>query len=205
MTEQPGDDAGAGVFLPGRPRPASAQVPCWITHTNERTHEIIRGGLDRSPMFTGVIEGDRSALLSVDRGQGHAIRRQDVAPDLSRAGRARRRSEIYPNGISTSLPFDMQIALVHSIRGLEQARISASRLRDRIRLLRSARPQELAGNQGDSRDCFSPDRSTARPATKRPPRRDCWRASMPRCRSRWREPLVLRAATRPISACWWTI
>ena len=99
------------------------QVPCWITHTNERTHEIIRGGLDRSPMFTGVIEGVGPALLPVDRGQDPSLRRQGVATRSSSSPRASTTHEIYPNGISTSLPFDVQLDLVRSIPGLENAHI----------------------------------------------------------------------------------
>ena len=89
-------------------------------------------------------------------------------------------NEFYPNGISTSLPFDVQLALVRSITGLGTRAHHAARLRDRIRLLRSARAQELARNEGDRRAVSSPARSTARPATKKPRRRDCSPASMRR-------------------------
>jgi tRNA uridine 5-carboxymethylaminomethyl modification enzyme len=98
------------------------QVPCWITHTNERTHEIIRGGLDRSPLFTGVIKGigPRYCPSIEDK----VVRFADRASHqifLEPEGLAT--NEIYPNGISTSLPFDVQQALVRSIAGCENAHL----------------------------------------------------------------------------------
>ena len=98
------------------------QVPCWITHTNPRTHEIIRAGLDRSPMYTGVIEGVGPRYCpsiedKITRFAGkdsHQIFLEPEGLDTT---------EVYPNGISTSLPFDVQVELVRSIRGLEQAHI----------------------------------------------------------------------------------
>jgi tRNA uridine 5-carboxymethylaminomethyl modification enzyme len=97
-------------------------LPCWITHTNQRTHDIIRGGLDRSPMYTGVIEGVGPRYCpsiedKISRFAGknsHQIFLEPEGLDTH---------EIYPNGISTSLPFDVQLDLVHSIRGLEHAHI----------------------------------------------------------------------------------
>ena len=98
------------------------QLPCWITHTNERTHEIIRGALDRSPMFTGVIQGVGPRYCpsiedKIHRFAGKASHQIFVEPE----GLAT--NELYPNGISTSLPFDAQVDLVHSIRGLERAHL----------------------------------------------------------------------------------
>jgi len=99
------------------------QVSCWITHTNERTHDIIRGGLDRSPMYSGVIEGigprycpsiEDKIVRFADK-SSHQI---FIEPEGLET------HEIYPNGISTSLPFDVQLALVHSIRGFENAHIT---------------------------------------------------------------------------------
>jgi tRNA uridine 5-carboxymethylaminomethyl modification enzyme len=121
LTEQPGDDPVPVFSFLGDAAQHPRQVPCWIT-TPTRTHEIIRGGLDRSPMYTGRHRGRGSALLPVDRGQDPSLRRQGQPPDLPRAGRPDTH-EIYPNGISTSLPFDVQLALVRSIRGLENAHI----------------------------------------------------------------------------------
>jgi tRNA uridine 5-carboxymethylaminomethyl modification enzyme len=99
-----------------------AQLPCWITQTNERTHEIIRGGLDRSPMFTGVIQGIGPRYCpsiedKVHRFAGKGSHQIFIEPESLST------NELYPNGISTSLPFDVQLDLVHSIRGLEQAHI----------------------------------------------------------------------------------
>jgi tRNA uridine 5-carboxymethylaminomethyl modification enzyme len=98
------------------------QLPCWVTHTNERTHEIIRGGLNRSPMFTGVIQGVGPRYCpsiedKIHRFAGKTGHQIFLEPEgLST-------NEIYPNGISTSLPFDVQLELVRSIRGLEQAHL----------------------------------------------------------------------------------
>ena len=117
------------------------QLPCWITHTNARTHDIIRGGLDRSPMFTGVIEGVGPRYCpsiedKIHRFAGKASHQIFLEPEGLTT------NEIYPNGISTSLPFDVQLELVRSIRGLRAARTSCARLRDRVRLLRPARPAQ---------------------------------------------------------------
>ena len=98
------------------------QVPCWITHTNARTHELIRGALDRSPMFTGVIQGVGPRYCpsiedKIHRFAGKESHQIFLEPEGLSS------NEIYPNGISTSLPFDVQLKLVHSIRGLEHAHI----------------------------------------------------------------------------------
>jgi tRNA uridine 5-carboxymethylaminomethyl modification enzyme len=98
------------------------QRPCWITHTNTRTHEVIRGGLDRSPMFTGVIQGVGPRYCpsiedKIHRFAGKSSHQIFLEPEGLTS------NEIYPNGISTSLPFDVQLELVHSIRGLERAHI----------------------------------------------------------------------------------
>lgn len=98
------------------------QVCCWITHTNERTHEIIRGGLDRSPMYSGVIEGIGPRYCPSIEDKVHRFADKDshqifVEPEGLTT------HELYPNGISTSLPFDVQLALVQSIQGFENAHI----------------------------------------------------------------------------------
>src|SRR3569832_2477132 len=119
---QPGDDPAPVFSFMGRAAMHPEQRPCWITHTTAETHEIIRGGLDRSPMYTGVIEGENPRYCpSIEdksaRGAGGAGRRGGRGPG------GRTTHEIYPNGISTSLPFDVQLAIVRSIPGLEQAHI----------------------------------------------------------------------------------
>jgi tRNA uridine 5-carboxymethylaminomethyl modification enzyme len=122
MEEQPGDDPAPVFSFLGTTDQHPQQLPCWITHTNERTHEIIRGGLDRSPMYTGVIEGVGprycpSVEDKIMRFAGKNSHQIFLEPEgLST-------HEIYPNGISTSLPFDVQLALVRSIRGLENCHI----------------------------------------------------------------------------------
>jgi tRNA uridine 5-carboxymethylaminomethyl modification enzyme len=106
----------------GRPEQHPRQVPCWITHTSERTHEIIRSGFDRSPMFTGVIEGVGPRYCpsiedKVNRFSDKTSHQIFLEPEGLET------NEVYPNGISTSLPFDIQLAAVRSLPGLEQAHI----------------------------------------------------------------------------------
>jgi tRNA uridine 5-carboxymethylaminomethyl modification enzyme len=99
-----------------------AQVPCWITHTNERTHEIIRSGFDRSPMFTGVIEGVGPRYCpSIEDKVNRFADKNSHQIYLEPEGLTTH--EFYPNGISTSLPFDIQIAAVQSMQGLANAHI----------------------------------------------------------------------------------
>ena len=98
------------------------QRPCWITHTNERTHEIIRGGLDRSPMYTGVIEGVGPRYCPSVEDKIHRFASKS-SHQIFLEPEGLNSNEIYPNGISTSLPFDVQLDLVRSIRGLERAHI----------------------------------------------------------------------------------
>jgi tRNA uridine 5-carboxymethylaminomethyl modification enzyme len=123
MAEQPGDDPVPVFSFLGEASQHPRQVPCWITHTNERTHEIIRGGLDRSPMFTGVIEGVGPRYCpsiedKIHRFAGKSSHQIFLEPEGLTV------NEFYPNGISTSLPFDVQYELVRSIKGLEHARIT---------------------------------------------------------------------------------
>jgi tRNA uridine 5-carboxymethylaminomethyl modification enzyme len=122
LQEQPGDDPAPVFSFVGTRAMHPRQLPCWITQTNERTHEIIRGGLDRSPMFTGVIEGvgprycpsiEDKVTRFADR-TSHQIFLEPEGLDTT---------EIYPNGISTSLPFDVQLALVRSMKGCEHAHV----------------------------------------------------------------------------------
>ena len=121
--EQPGDLDPVPVFsFLGHPNQHPRQVPCWITHTNPVVHEIIREGIDRSPMFTGVIEGvgprycpsvEDKIFRFADK-ESHQIFLEPEGLDTH---------EIYPNGISTSLPFDIQIRMVRAIPGLEKAHL----------------------------------------------------------------------------------
>ncbi len=122
LVEQPGDRPEPVFSFQGARAMHPRQLSCWITHTNERTHEIIRGGLDRSPMFTGVIEGVGPRYCpsiedKIHRFAGKAAHQIFLEPEGLDT------HEFYPNGISTSLPFDVQQALVHSIAGLERAHI----------------------------------------------------------------------------------
>src|SRR4029078_7742056 len=98
------------------------QLPCWITHTNSRTHEIIRGGLDRSPMFTGVIQGVGPRYCPSIEDTIHRFADKE-SHQIFLEPEGLETNEVYPNGISTSLPFDVQLDLVHSIPGLEQAHL----------------------------------------------------------------------------------
>lgn len=123
LTRQPGDDPAPVFSCFGSRDTHPRQVACWITHTNERTHDIIRGALDRSPLYSGQIEGtgprycpsiEDKVVRFADK-SSHQIFIEPEGLDTV---------EIYPNGISTSLPFDAQIELVHSIKGFEKAHIT---------------------------------------------------------------------------------
>lgn len=123
MQAQPGDTPTPQFSFMGKPEDHPQQIPCYITHTNEQTHDVIRGGLDRSPMYSGVIEGvgprycpsiEDKVVRFADK-TSHQI---FVEPEGLNT------HEVYPNGISTSLPFDVQVALVQSIKGFENAHIT---------------------------------------------------------------------------------
>ena len=119
---QPGDDPAPVFSFMGSRALHPEQRPCWITHTTERTHDIIRGGLDRSPMYTGVIEGVGPRYCpsiedKITRFADKASHQIFLEPEGLTT------HEIYPNGISTSLPFDVQLAIVRSIPGMENAHI----------------------------------------------------------------------------------
>ncbi|MGZ8269808.1 MAG: tRNA uridine-5-carboxymethylaminomethyl(34) synthesis enzyme MnmG [Methylophilus sp.] len=122
MQEQPGDNPVPVFSFLGNVAQHPAQLPCWITHTNERTHEIIRGGLDRSPMYTGVIEGVGPRYCPSIEDKIHRFADKD-SHQLFLEPEGLNTNEVYPNGISTSLPFDIQLALVRSVKGLENAHI----------------------------------------------------------------------------------
>ena len=122
MECQPGDDPVPVFSFLGHPGQHPRQVPCWITHTNARTHAIIRGGLDRSPMFTGVIEGVGPRYCPSIEDKIHRFADKD-SHQIFLEPEGLDTHEIYPQGVSTSLPFDIQLALVRSIRGLENVHI----------------------------------------------------------------------------------
>jgi len=128
LTEQPGDGMpGSNAPMPvfsflGDVSMHPRQVPCWITHTNARTHEIIRSGFDRSPMFTGVIEGVGPRYCPSIEDKVNRFADKD-SHQIFLEPEGLTTHEFYPNGISTSLPFDIQIAAVRSMHGLENAHI----------------------------------------------------------------------------------
>jgi len=123
LEEQPGDDPAPVFSYLGSRDEHPRQVSCWITHTSERTHALIRGALDRSPLYTGQIEGVgprycpsiEDKVVRFAEKSSHQIFIEPEGLDTF---------EIYPNGISTSLPYDVQLALVHSIKGFERAHIT---------------------------------------------------------------------------------
>jgi len=122
MQEQRSDNPVPVFSFMGNANQHPRQLPCWITETNQRTHDIIRGGLDRSPLFTGVIEGVGPRYCpsiedKITRFADKASHQIFLEPEGLTT------HEFYPNGISTSLPFDVQLDLIHSIKGLENAHI----------------------------------------------------------------------------------
>ena len=122
MLEQPGDNPVPVFSFMGNAAQHPAQMPCWTTHTNERTHDIIRSGLDRSPMYTGVIEGVGPRYCPSVEDKIHRFADKE-SHQIFLEPEGLTTNEVYPNGISTSLPFDIQLALVRSIKGLEGAHI----------------------------------------------------------------------------------
>ena len=123
LEEQPGDLNPVPVFsYMGSADMHPRQVPCWITHTNEKTHEIIRGGLDRSPMYSGVIEGVGPRYCPSIEDKVHRFADKN-SHQVFLEPEGLETHEIYPNGVSTSLPFDVQLDLIHSLPGLENAHI----------------------------------------------------------------------------------
>ncbi len=123
MQEQPGDTPTPVMSYMGSLADHPQQISCYITHTNERTHEILRSGLDRSPMYTGVIDGVGprycpSVEDKIMRFADKTSHQVFVEPEGLTT------HELYPNGISTSLPFDIQLAAVRSIKGFENAHIT---------------------------------------------------------------------------------
>jgi len=120
---QHGDADPVPVFsFLGDPHRHPAQVPCWVTHTNARTHEIIRAALDRSPLFSGVIEGVGPRYCPSIEDKIHRFMHK-ASHQIFLEPEGLSTTEVYPNGISTSLPLDVQVAMVRSIAGLEDARL----------------------------------------------------------------------------------
>ncbi|WP_454696993.1 tRNA uridine-5-carboxymethylaminomethyl(34) synthesis enzyme MnmG [Achromobacter aegrifaciens] len=123
LEEQPGDLNPIPVFsYMGNVGMHPRQLPCWITHTNARTHDIIRGGLDRSPMYSGVIEGVGPRYCPSIEDKIHRFADKE-SHQVFLEPEGLDTHEVYPNGVSTSLPFDVQLALIHSLPGLENAHI----------------------------------------------------------------------------------
>lgn len=122
LTEQPGDTPVPVMSVRGSADMHPRQVSCWITHTNTQTHDIIRSGFDRSPMFTGKIEGVGPRYCPSIEDKINRFANKD-SHQIFLEPEGLTTHEYYPNGISTSLPFDIQIALVRSMKGLENAHI----------------------------------------------------------------------------------
>ena len=122
LTEQPGDTPVPVMSVRGSADMHPRQVSCWITHTNTQTHDIIRSGFDRSPMFTGKIEGIGPRYCPSIEDKINRFADKD-SHQIFLEPEGLTTHEYYPNGISTSLPFDIQIALVRSMKGLENAHI----------------------------------------------------------------------------------
>ena len=123
LTEQPGDDPCPVFSYLGSVDEHPPQISCWITHTNEHTHEIIRSGLDRSPMYTGVIEGVGPRYCPSIEDKIHRFADKN-SHQIFLEPEGLQTHEFYPNGISTSLPFDVQLMLVRSMKGLESAHLT---------------------------------------------------------------------------------
>ncbi|MBP6710321.1 MAG: tRNA uridine-5-carboxymethylaminomethyl(34) synthesis enzyme MnmG [Propionivibrio sp.] len=122
MAEQHSDDPLPVFSLLGKASQHPQQLPCWVTSTNERTHDIIRNNLDRSPMYTGVIEGVGPRYCPSIEDKIHRFASK-TSHNIFLEPEGLTTHEIYPNGISTSLPFDVQLALVRSMKGLENCHI----------------------------------------------------------------------------------
>jgi tRNA uridine 5-carboxymethylaminomethyl modification enzyme len=122
MEEQHSDDPMPVFSYLGNAAQHPQQLPCWVTHTNARTHDIIRNNLDRSPMYTGVIEGVGPRYCPSIEDKIHRFASKD-SHNIFLEPEGLTTHEIYPNGISTSLPFDVQLQIVRSIKGMENCHI----------------------------------------------------------------------------------
>ena len=199
--EQPGDLDPVPVFsFMGNAAMHPRQVPCWITHTNERTHDIIRSGFDRSPMFTGKIEGVGPALLPERGRQDQPLRRQGQPPDLPGAGRADHQRVLPERHFDQ--PAVRRPVRAGALDGRAWRTPTSCGPATRSSTTTSIRARSRAASRrGRSAACSSPARSTARPATRKRRRRACSPGSTPRCNAGARRP-GCRAATRPTWACW---
>ena len=146
------------------------QAVCYLTYTNEETHRIIRENLDRSPIYSGVIEGvgprycpsiETKIVRFADKPR-HQLFIEPMGLDTE---------ELYIQGFSSSMPEDVQVRMLHTVPGLEPRGDDAPRLRHRVRLHRPHRAQAYAGNASHRRGCTARGSSTARPVTRRPPYR----------------------------------
>ena len=193
MDEQPGDEPRPVFSFLGRREHHPQQVSCHITHTTEETHDIIRGSLDQSPMYMGMIEGVGRATARRSRTRC-ALCRSRLAPDFCRAGRAAT-SRGYPNGISTSLPYATQERFVRSIVGFEKAHITQPGYAIEYDYFD---PRDLRPTLETRfiKACISPGRSTAPPATKKPARRAAGRTER---RARARPEELVPGAPRSVS------
>jgi tRNA U34 5-carboxymethylaminomethyl modifying enzyme MnmG/GidA len=202
LETQPGDEPVPVFSFQGTRDMHPRQMPCWITRTNARTHEVIRGALDRSPLFTGVIKGIGPRYCpSIEDKVVRFAERDSHQIFLEPEGLTTH--EIYPNGISTSLPFDVQIELVRTMRGCEMRRSFVPVIRSntifsiRAHCTRRSKPKR-------SPDCFSRDRSTVRPVTKkRPPKASSPESMRPVSLLVTRDGFLV--ATKLISVCSSTI
>ena len=203
MTEQPGDDPVPVFSFLGSREQHPRQLPCWITHTNARTHDIIRGGLDRSPMFTGVIEGV---------GPRYCPSIEDKI--LRFADKASHQIFLEPEGLDDPRVLSQRHLDEPAVRRAARARALDQRvwstrispgpaMRSSTTISIRARSKASLETESRSRACSSPARSTARPATKKPRRKACSPASMRRL-PRAAKGAGARGATRRISACWST-
>jgi len=197
MRLQPGDEPRPVFSFLGRREDHPRQLPCHITATNAGTHEIIRGATDRSPMFTGLIEGVGprycpSVEDKVVRFAAKASHQVFVEPEGLDT------PTVYPNGISTSLPADVQLAFVRTIAGFERAEMTRPGYAIEYDYF-CPKGSATRSRRSRSRRCSSPARSTARPATRKRRRRDSSPAST-RPSSSPGARRGRRAATRPTSA-----
>ena len=187
MEEQPGDDPVPVFSFLGQASQHPRQLPCWITSTNSRTHDIIRANLDRSPMYAGVIEGVGPRYRPSIEDKIHRFADKDshhvfLEPEGPRHPRDLPQRDLHQPA------FDVQLDIVRSIKGPRTATSCAPATPSSTTTSGPAQAQVQPRDQGPSAGCSSPARSTAPPATKKPPPRACWPASTPRCRCRAASP-----------------